>query len=120
MSDVPAAAATVQAAMAMDDQLRARAVRLVDMMLDEAEKMLRTGTPAVKMNLMRTALPAAMKALGQEDRTDENAQLREDVRELAAEFRARVGGRTEVAVSDAPPVDEAPKKPRARKKPDGT
>lgn len=116
MSDVTIAAA-VEAAVSSDDQLRAQVGSFVKRAIGEAEALLVTGSPAVKAQLVRSVVPAMVKAMTVDDSPDEHAELRDRFDDLMAELRSGVADPGARAVSEGPPTDEPPAKPkRTRKK----
>ena len=107
--------AAVAEVVSTDDQVRREAAAFVNLAIRQAKGLLLTGTPDVKAQLIRSVVPAMVKAVTVDDSADEHADLRAAFRELAAELRAEVADPTIVADPE-PQVDEAPKPKRSRKK----
>ena len=72
--------------------LRGRINRIVMSSLDDVEATLKTGTPAAKAVVMKTAIPALIKVLGEEQKSDELAEMRKIVREMAEKDRLGIKG----------------------------
>lgn len=85
------------------EHYRLRIENLLDLALDECEKILRTGTTALKMSVLRQVIPALVKAIGEPDATDELAEMREELRRLYEMITARP--EPTFTEPDLPPVD---------------
>lgn len=72
--------------------LRARISRIVTLSLDDVEKTLATGTPAAKASIIKTAIPALVKILGEEEKGDELAEMRRLVMEISERDRMAIRG----------------------------
>ena len=72
--------------------LRGRINRIVMDSLDDVERTLKTGTPSAKAVVMKTAIPALIKVLGEEQKSDELAEMRKIVREMAEKDRLGIKG----------------------------
>lgn len=72
--------------------LRARISRIVTLSLDDVEKTLATGTPAAKASIIKTAIPALVKILGEEEKGDELAEMRRLVMEISERDRMAISG----------------------------
>lgn len=115
MSDASIKAA-VTAVVSEDAALRARVASFVNRAIGQAEGLLLTGTPEVQAQLIRSVVPAMVKAMATDDSPDEHADMRAQFQELMAELRAGVADPSVPAVTELPPEDK-PK--RKRKAPDG-
>lgn len=113
--------AALEVAVSSDDMLKVRATRLANSIFSEAEAMIATGSPAVKVQLVKSMLPAIVKAMASEEKVDDQAELRAAFIELQAEVRAgfyqrpdHVDEQAEAPV-DTPKVPvKKPRKPRPR------
>lgn len=117
MSDATIAAA-VTATVAEDAELRARVASFVNRAISQAEGLLLTGTPQVQAQLIRSVVPAMVKAMTVDDAPDEHADLRMQFEELMAELRSGVADPTQHAATALQPPEDKPK--RKRKASDGT
>lgn len=72
--------------------LRARISKIVTLSLDDVEKTLATGTPAAKASIIKTAIPALVKILGEEEKGDELAEMRKMISELTERDRMGIAG----------------------------
>lgn len=94
------------------DLLRARISGLVSMTLDEVEEIMHTGTPAMKLTVARTTLPALVKILGDEQQADELQDMRDALAEVKRSIQATIADPREVSDDldvegdDALPRDE--------------
>lgn len=99
---------------AEDDELKSRVRGLIDLMLEQSEELIQTGTPAIKLQLMKSVIPALVKEMRPAEKNDELAELRTAMRELYASLRENVASPRPLpsfitdAASDAPPADDLP------------
>lgn len=115
MSDA-AVAAAVEAAVGADEELRAEVGSFVRMAITESKRLMVTGSPATKVNLIRSVVPAMVKAMTVDDSADEHSVLREEFRDLMAEVRQGVyNPKAPAAPEPEVSVDAAPKKKRTRR-----
>lgn len=110
-------AEAVTEAVSRNADLRNRATNLLDGMFTEAETMLRSGSPPVKLALLKALVPAVVKALTAEEQVDSAAEIRSELESIRQALVLQVGqgDAEQVAVADGPVVDEAPK-PKGRKR----
>lgn len=94
--------------------LRGRINRIVMDSLDDVERTLKTGTPAAKAVVMKTAIPALIKVLGEEQKSDELAEMRKIVREMAEKDRLGIKGMGEGAGGDGATVSSTEGSPGGR------
>lgn len=112
--------AAVTAVVTDDAEIRSKVGRFVKLAISVAEHDLRTGSPAVRATLIRSVVPAMVKAMTVDDSPDEHAELRAQFSDLMAEIRQGVYNpappEPEVDVPvDAPPAKKAPVKKTAKK-----
>ncbi len=80
----------VQASIDDDPELKRRIKALVNLAVDEAHELLVSGSPSIKQNVMRTLLPAAVRAAQANKQDEELATLREQMALLIAEIRTPI------------------------------
>lgn len=98
-------------AAADQELLRVRVTQLAMRMLDEFEDQLETGTPASRRELLKSAIPAMMKALDRrEDVGEEIDALRGQVNEMFGVVRDGLLGRLPIEAT----ATEKPKRGRGR------
>lgn len=78
-------AGELRSALAQDDALRAKANRIVGLVIDEVERTMRYGDPPTKAALMKSTIPSLLAALKPEE-SDGTGELLKEMRELRAEF----------------------------------
>ena len=81
----------LKAGIEADEQSRVRVRRFVDRAMRQAEELLITGSPDVQAQLIKSVVPAMVKALEQRE-DDDVSDVREEFREFMAEMRSGVGG----------------------------
>lgn len=116
MSDQTIAAA-VTAAVSDDAELRGRVASFVNRAISQAEGLLLTGSPQVQAQLIRSVVPAMVKAMTVDDSPDEHADMRAEFEELMTELRSGVADPSLPAASALQPPEDKPK--RKRKASDG-
>lgn len=110
--------------LADDTALKAKLTDLAHLALAEAEKMLRTGTPSARRDVIKVFGPVFVKALA-DDQTDSRIEdLRIAVGQLYADYRGNIGGAIPATavvypepMPDTPP-DDTPANPDAPAEPE--
>lgn len=74
------------------DELRHRVSRLLDLILDEIEQDIRFSPPAIRQGYLKSALPALLRELRDEQTDDSLLDLRRKQDELMAEVRSGTKG----------------------------
>lgn len=78
--------AIVQAALSTDEQLVAAARELTSVALVEIHNILQFGTPAAKQQILRSFIPALVKAGGEKSENQELAELQQRFEAFRAEM----------------------------------
>ncbi len=89
----------------LDDALKNRIHRLIDLTLTSAEQDLRTGTPQVRQAVMRIIVPAAMKNMNTES-GDDLSDIRAAMAELQAGFQESVRSKVDAPLEQVEQVED--------------
>lgn len=100
MSEIPDAILAI--GVAADDRLKARVTGLVERMLDDLEHVYETSPVSVKVQLLKSVVPVLLRELSTEQSTDDSADMRRELSDLAAEFRAQLAVNPEAATRAEP------------------
>lgn len=93
---------------AAQDELVKQAVRkLAFEVVHEAHKLLNQGSPATRLSVIRSLLPALVRSLEKQDEGDSNAKLQKELADLMGEIRT--GAKVVLDITPGPaPIEDQP------------